>query len=71
MPSKPVSATSLSYRIADVQALSGLGRTTLYAMIRAGVLPARKCGACTVVLHTDLVEFLERLPTIKNPASGQ
>jgi excisionase family DNA binding protein len=54
-----------AHRIADVCALTGLGRTTIYAAIKAGHLPARKYGRSTVVLDEDLAAFLRNLPNAR------
>ena len=54
----------VAYSIAEVMALSGLGRDTLYKAIHAGRLPARKLGRRTVVLASDLQAFLEALPVM-------
>ena len=51
-----------AYRIRDVCKLTGLGRTTIYAAIKAGALIARRYGRCTVVLSEDLAAFLRSLP---------
>jgi excisionase family DNA binding protein len=53
----------LAYRIPDVCKLTGLGRTTIYAAIKAGALIARRYGRCTIVLAEDLAAFLRNLPT--------
>jgi excisionase family DNA binding protein len=52
-----------AYRIPDVCKLTGLGRTTIYAAIKAGALIARRYGRCTIVLAEDLAAFLRNLPT--------
>ena len=52
----------LGVRIPRACALTGLGRTTLYAAIRAGKLPLRKRGRVAVIFILDLVEFLRELP---------
>lgn len=52
---------ALAYRVAEVAQLTGLGKTTLWAEIRAGRLPvARISGRCTVVRAADLDAYLER-----------
>jgi hypothetical protein len=52
-----------AYRIPDVCAATGLGRTSVYAAIKSGALIARRCGRCTIVLAEDLTAFLRNLPT--------
>jgi excisionase family DNA binding protein len=54
----------LAFRIVDVCRTTGLGRTTIYAAIKSGRLSGRKLGRTTVVLASDLKQFLHGLPTI-------
>jgi hypothetical protein len=63
----------LALGIADVVRLSGLCRTLVYGEIRAGRLPARKCGRRTIVLRHDFEAFLQRLPSVPvtQPAGDQ
>ena len=51
-----------AYRIRDVCRVTGLGRTTIYAAIKAGALIARRYGRCTIVLAEDVAAFLHNLP---------
>jgi excisionase family DNA binding protein len=53
-----------AFTIAEVIALTGLGRDKVYAVINEGLLAARKCGRRTLITATDLQAFLEALPTI-------
>ena len=50
--------------INDVRAVSGLGKTTVYKLIKAGSLPARKVGKKTVVFRKDVEHFFSSLPGI-------
>ena len=59
-PQPPPAALSLD----EVMAATGLGRTTLYRVIRAGHLIARKAGRRTVVLSADVDRYLETLPPL-------
>lgn len=43
---------------------SGLSRSLLYLAIGRGALPARKCGARTLILDSDLRRFLGSLPRL-------
>jgi hypothetical protein len=63
----------LALGIADVVRLSGLCRTLVYGEIRAGRLPARKCGRRTIVLRQDFEAFLQGLPSVPvtHPAGDQ
>jgi len=54
----------LAYTIAEACVLSKIGRTTMYAAIKDGQIKARKLRRRTVILHEDLVAFLQSLPMI-------
>jgi excisionase family DNA binding protein len=43
--------------------VAGIGRTRLYDAIARGILKARKHGKRTLILRSDLLEFLKALPT--------
>ncbi len=58
-----------AFRIAEICSITGLGRTTIYAAIRAGDLIARKCGRRTIVLADDLSEWLASLPRTREPTT--
>jgi hypothetical protein len=60
----------LAFRIDEVVRTCGLCRTLIYAEIRAGRLRARKCGRRTIILRTDLEDFLSVLPA-SAPVSGK
>jgi predicted DNA-binding transcriptional regulator AlpA len=52
----------LSYTIPEVVRATGLSRSSIYIHIQRGLLRARKCGARTVILDSELRRFLRRLP---------
>ena len=54
--------TRLAYSVAEACEASGIGRTTLYDLIKSGKLVARKCGRRTVILVDDLAAALKNLP---------
>jgi excisionase family DNA binding protein len=56
--------TKPAYSLAEARALAGVGRTTLYKVIRAGELRAIKIGGRTVILADDLLRWLNRMPAI-------
>jgi hypothetical protein len=65
-------AIALSIRAASK--VSGIGRTSLYAAIKAGKLIARKCGKRTIILQSDLINWLNSLPasvTTANSGDGR
>lgn len=60
-----------AFRIPEVCKATGLCRTTVYAAIKSGDLPARKYGRCTVILAVDLERFLNELPTTRASRAKQ
>ena len=54
--------TPRAFRIAEVCSVTGIGRTMIYAAIKAGHLVARKYGRCTIILAEDLNAWLASLP---------
>jgi excisionase family DNA binding protein len=52
----------LAHTIASATKLSGLGRTTLYELIGAGKIEARKAGNRTLIPAESLRAFLNSLP---------
>ena len=63
MPILGNSPSKIAYSISEVITLTGLGRTKLYAEINEGHLPARKLGRRTLILASDLEEYLKGLNT--------
>lgn len=51
----------LAYSIEEASALSGIGRTKIYEAINLNQLKARKFGKRTLILKSDLEEFLNKL----------
>ena len=57
-----------AYSIAEIIAMTGLGRDKVYGLIRSGALVARKVGRRTLVTAPDLRSFLESLPVVGEAA---
>lgn len=55
-------AHKVAFTIKEAAHVSGLSRSLLYVAIGRGALHARKCGARTLILDTDLLRFLRKLP---------
>jgi excisionase family DNA binding protein len=55
---------AIAYSVAEVCKEINIGRTSVYAAIRAGELMARKVRRRTLILHDDLVAFLKSLPAL-------
>jgi len=63
-----MSTGQLGYTIAEAVKATGIGRTTIYADLKAGRLAARKRGKRTIILAEDLKSYLASLP-LKQAAS--
>ena len=42
--------------------VAGIGRTSLYAALASGALPARKLGRRLIILRADLLAWMTNLP---------
>lgn len=54
--------------IAETTRILGIGRSTLYSLIKDGRFPVRKLGKRTLILREDLDRFIAALPTKCNQA---
>jgi excisionase family DNA binding protein len=52
----------LALTIADAAKASGIGRTTLYELIGAGKIEARKAGNRTLIPAESLKAYIDSLP---------
>jgi excisionase family DNA binding protein len=52
--------TKLAYTIKEASAACGIGRTTIYGLIKAGELTPVKIGSRTLIRHPDLEALIER-----------
>ena len=53
----------IALTIADAAKYCGIGRTTLYELIGAKKLDARKCGNRTLITGESLRNYIASLPT--------
>ncbi|MFN3890640.1 MAG: helix-turn-helix domain-containing protein [Beijerinckiaceae bacterium] len=56
------SCTKLACSPEEAAYKAGVGRTTIFAEMKAGRLPRRKAGRRTIILIDDLVHWLKSLP---------
>jgi hypothetical protein len=59
----------VAFTIKEAAHASGLSRSLLYVAIGRGALRAKKCGARTVILNSDLLQFLGGLPPLTSNRS--
>lgn len=50
----------IAYTMKEATAATGISRTTLYALIKAGELSPVKMGSRTLLRHADLEALIER-----------
>lgn len=53
--------TKKSYSVQEAKTLLGVGTTKFYQLINTGEIRARKIGKRTIILGSDLDEFLSKL----------
>jgi hypothetical protein len=57
--------TPLAYNIKETARTLSISRSKCCALVASGQLPAKKCGARTIILADDLVAFLRNLPSYR------
>jgi excisionase family DNA binding protein len=55
---------ALAYTIREACEVSGIGRTSLYELLKTGTLRARKHGKRTLILDSELRNWLASLPDL-------
>lgn len=55
--------TILALTIPDAVKASGIGRSTLYELMKDGRIKARKAGSRTLIPYAELEAYLAALPT--------
>jgi predicted site-specific integrase-resolvase len=55
----------LAYRIDEAVAATGIGRTKLYEIIKAGKIETRRAEGMTIILRDELQRYLHSLPSTR------
>lgn len=55
----------IAVTIAEAAEMSGIGRSSLYKLIRAGEIRPRKRGRQTLIIVTELEGFVRALPVVE------
>lgn len=63
-----IAADKVGLSIAEAAVVMGVGRSSIYVMMRDGRLPARKIGRRTVILREDVAGALRSAPAV--PTKG-
>jgi hypothetical protein len=61
IPTSPLDEPQLAYRPADAARMLAISRSSLYNLLKAGVIKARKIHGCSVILRADLERYLAGL----------
>jgi hypothetical protein len=61
----PVEQQPFATSVAGAVRLCGgaVGRSSIYEALRRGELKSRKCGACRIILISELRDWLQNLPS--------
>lgn len=59
---------SVAFTIEGTAKMTSLSRGSIYAAMNTGSLQARKWGDRTIILRSDLLQWLEALPPYKTAA---
>ena len=60
-PTSTFDGPPLAYRPADAARMLAISRSSLYKLLKLGVIRARKIRGATVILHADLEHYLAGL----------
>jgi hypothetical protein len=60
----------LALTVPEAIAMSGIARTSLYKVFKAGGIKPRKSGTRTLVLVADLENYLQSLPMVNDRGNG-
>ena len=58
---KPESFERVNWRVNDFLAWHGIGRTKFYELVKSGDIKTIKCGATTLIPHSEAVAYQRQL----------
>lgn len=61
--------TRFARSIHDWAAELGLSYLTIYRSVKSGALPAKRCGRRILILHEDVVAWVNKMPSAKANAA--
>jgi excisionase family DNA binding protein len=53
----------------DACHVAGIGKSSMFELIKAGAVPARRFGRRTIILRSDLLAWLSALPRLEPEAA--
>ena len=68
-PAPKLSDDRLAYDLAGLANAIGVGRSTVFRLIKSGAIATRKLGSRTLILREDAEQYLRSLP-VNNPQKG-
>ena len=63
-PTREIASRPICVRIRTAQALLGIRKTKMYALIAAGEIEAIKVGRSTLIIHKSLEAYVARAPRL-------
>lgn len=60
----------VAYSVTEVLELIGISRSKFYQLVNGRHIKVRKIGNRTIILATDLDDFLQRLPVLGESEAG-
>ena len=62
---------TISVSISDAQNILGIKKTKIYELLKSGEIPAKKLGKRTLLLRSDLENFIQNLDAYQSENGGE